>query len=80
MSDASTPRLAVLLVDDDAELSAILSDRLRGRGYAVTVRGTAAGALELVREQDFDVVIADVDLPGMDGPSSSRSTSSSGAT
>ncbi|MDB4998359.1 MAG: sigma-54 dependent DNA-binding response regulator [Myxococcaceae bacterium] len=59
--------MRVLLVDDDAALSAILSDRLTARGYAVTLRGTAAAALEVTRDEDFDVVIADVDLPGMDG-------------
>jgi two-component system response regulator HydG len=59
--------LRVLLVDDDAALSAILSERLSARGYVVTLREAAAGALDAVREADFDAVIADVDLPGMDG-------------
>jgi DNA-binding NtrC family response regulator len=57
----------ILLVDDDAALSAILSDRLTSRGYSVTLRATAASALEVVHELDFDAVLVDVDLPGMDG-------------
>ena len=57
----------VLLVDDDAALSSMLVKRLVGRGYTVTFEATAAGALEVLQREDFDAVVADVDMPGMNG-------------
>lgn len=60
-----TPR--VLLVDDEESYLEYLSKRLINRGYDVTKCLSGEEALEKIESRDFDVVILDVLLPGMDG-------------
>ncbi len=57
----------VLVVDDDNDLLALLDESLRGHGYEVTTCGTAEMGLEVLERSGFDVVLADVNLPGMSG-------------
>jgi DNA-binding NtrC family response regulator len=57
----------ILVVDDDADLSQALGDRLRALGLQVTVTGSGTDALRLVREEGPAVVLLDLVLPGMDG-------------
>lgn len=58
---------SVLLVDDDRELAAALSEYLAGEGYQVTRVFTAAAALRALRQQALDVILLDVRLPDGDG-------------
>lgn len=57
----------VLIVDDDAEMRALLRDHLGGEGHAVATAADGPGALAALREADSDVVIADLRMQGMDG-------------
>jgi two-component system response regulator AtoC len=57
----------VLLVDDEAEFTSILSKVLRRRGFTVHVAGTGEAALEALRKSAFGVVVLDVKMPGIDG-------------
>jgi DNA-binding NtrC family response regulator len=57
----------LLVVDDDADLSQALGDRLRALGLQVTLTGSGTDALRLVREEGPAVVLLDLVLPGMDG-------------
>lgn len=57
----------VLIVDDEAEIRESLEGILREEGYLVTTSATAAEALELVRDADYDVVLLDIWLPDRDG-------------
>lgn len=59
------PRL--LLVDDEEMYLEYLSKRLINRQYEVTKCLTGEEALEKIKGCDFDVVILDVLLPGIDG-------------
>jgi two-component system chemotaxis sensor kinase CheA len=59
---------SVLLIDDAPFFRNMLAPVLKAAGYAVTAMGSAADALALVRAgRRFDVVITDLDMPGMDG-------------
>ncbi len=60
-----SPRL--LLVDDEEMFLEYLSRRLINRNYNVTICLSGEEALEKVRGHDFDVVILDVLMPGIDG-------------
>ena len=60
-------RLRVLLVDDEEELVATISERLMLRGIEADGVTTGAEALKLARDKEFDVVVLDVKMPGMDG-------------
>lgn len=61
-------KMKLLIVDDEQDLCRILCDRLNVL-YGVTpdVAHTGAGALELLRKTAYDVVILDIEMPGMDG-------------
>lgn len=57
----------VLLVDDEEEFIATLGQRLEARQLKVTAVTSGVKALELVDSQDFDVIVLDLAMPGMDG-------------
>lgn len=57
----------ILLVDDEADFVETMTKRFRIRKLPVTSAGSGLEALKLIDEQDFDVVILDVRMPGMDG-------------
>ena len=57
----------ILIVDDEEKFLSYLSKRLKMREYDVATSLSGEDALEKVREHDFDVVILDVLMPGMDG-------------
>ncbi|MBW2601694.1 MAG: response regulator, partial [Deltaproteobacteria bacterium] len=57
----------LLLVDDEEMYLEYLSKRLINRGYKVTKCLSGEQALEKIEESDFDVVVLDVLLPGIDG-------------
>jgi DNA-binding NtrC family response regulator len=57
----------VLVVDDDAEMRALLLDVLRGDGYEVAEAKDGAEAVLAVRNRDFDVILMDKNMPGPSG-------------
>lgn len=57
---------SLLIVEDETILREALHDYLK-ETYVVTTVCTAEEALDLVKSQDFDVVVADERLPGLDG-------------
>ena len=57
----------VLVVDDEPEISQLLSLYLAKEGYEVSVAGDGDQAIEIVRREKVDFVILDVLLPGLDG-------------
>lgn len=59
--------LRVLVVDDDASARVSLDEIFTREGFDVAVAASAEGALELLRTEDFAVVLADLRMPGMDG-------------
>src|ERR1700734_3225788 len=57
----------VLIVDDEADIRESLEAILSEEDYAITTAGTAAEALELVRDADYQAVLLDIWLPDGDG-------------
>ena len=57
----------VLLVDDEEEFVETLAERMRTRGMEVSTTGSGSEALDRVDEEDFDVVVLDLKMPGIDG-------------
>lgn len=57
----------VLLVDDDAGLTSILAEGLGDAGFDVLTAPDGETALGLVRTRGIDVLVTDVDMPGMNG-------------
>lgn len=57
----------VLVVDDDKNTRMFLSGVLEREGYKVTLAENGLDALAALEKQQFDIVILDVMMPGMDG-------------
>ena len=66
MSDRNG-QASVLVVEDDELLVASIRRLLAYEGYAVRTATTGLAGLQLAREQPPDLVILDVNLPGLDG-------------
>ncbi|MBU2622074.1 MAG: response regulator [Proteobacteria bacterium] len=60
-------RPRILLVDDEVAFADNLLKLLSKRGYDVVVVYNGADAVKTVGEKEFDVIILDMKMPGMDG-------------
>jgi len=63
----STRQDSVLVVDDEEAILEFVSYNLRKEGYDVAVAQDGDDALQMIREAEFDLVILDIMLPGIDG-------------
>jgi DNA-binding NtrC family response regulator len=59
--------LIVLIVDDEKDFVEMLSQRFQDDGHVVRVAYNAEEGLESLAEQEPDVVVLDIRMPGMDG-------------
>lgn len=57
----------VLVVDDEQGMRDTVTEILESVGYEVTTAATGDDALLRLRQQDFDVVVMDIRMPGRDG-------------
>lgn len=57
----------ILLVDDEVVFTNNMSKLLANRGYRVTAVNSGDAAIRAMEEEDFDVVVLDLKMPGMDG-------------
>ena len=63
----STTKGRILVVEDEREMRVLLEKGLARRGFLPTVRGSADEAFPLLETGDFDTVLTDLRMPGMDG-------------
>ena len=66
-SHADAPRGRFLIVDDEEHIREILKATLAPLALSIHEAGSAEEALDLAREENIDVVICDVQMPGMSG-------------
>ena len=64
---AATKRRSVLIVDDEEVLVRAMTRVLEARGYQVTAAHDGNAAIGLIRRQPFDVIVSDIQMPGMTG-------------
>jgi DNA-binding response OmpR family regulator len=57
----------ILLVEDTEKIASFVSKGLRANGYRVTHVSSGEEALALCRSAEFDLLILDIGLPGIDG-------------
>jgi diguanylate cyclase (GGDEF)-like protein len=65
--DVTSPQARLLIVDDIADNRAVLGRRFRRCGFHVTEADGGRRALELIRQQPFDLVLLDVMMPDVGG-------------
>jgi PAS domain S-box-containing protein len=75
-SDQATPSLLppmrLLVAEDNATNQLIIRAILESLGHQVTLVGNGQEALDRVQQGDFDLVLMDVQMPVMDGPTATR--------
>jgi two-component system KDP operon response regulator KdpE len=57
----------ILVVDDEPQIRRVLRSALSTRGYVITEAKTGEEALELMRKERPDLILLDVNMPGMGG-------------
>lgn len=57
----------ILLVDDEVVFTRNMSKLLNARGYRVTPVNSGDAAIQALDKEDFEVVVLDLKMPGMDG-------------
>jgi PAS domain S-box-containing protein len=68
----SNPRGRILVVEDNPANQYVAKALLAGLECPATIVGSGAEALELLREQEFDLILMDCQMPGMDGFETTR--------
>ncbi|MHB9081805.1 MAG: response regulator [Pirellulaceae bacterium] len=62
-----SPSQRVLLVEDDAPLASLVADFLSPHGFDVSIESRGDTAVMRIENESPDVVVLDVNLPGLDG-------------
>ncbi|MEM1092035.1 MAG: response regulator transcription factor [Pseudomonadota bacterium] len=65
--NSPNPKSQILIIDDDQELCAMLSEFLAPDSLEVSAVHSGEDGLEAIKEADFDLVILDIMLPGING-------------
>ena len=60
-------RKHILVVDDDSYVRESTEEILRRKGYDVDTASDGKGALAKLGEADYDLILSDIKMPGMDG-------------
>lgn len=63
----STNNLKLLVVDDEKDVCEYTAMHLKRKGYDALVANAPEEALSLIKEQKPDVMLLDINLPGMNG-------------
>src|SRR6266480_583442 len=66
------PKLAVLLVEDNSVNRRLAQIVLARHGHAITAVDSGAAALQALQHARFDLILMDVQMPGMDGIDTTR--------
>jgi len=61
------PRTSVLIIDDEAPLRKALRTSLVASGFSVEEARTGEEAVDAVRQRRFELVLLDINMPGMSG-------------
>jgi two-component system, NtrC family, response regulator AtoC len=63
----SAPQLTILAVDDEPNMRRLLEISLRQAGYRAISAGNGREALERIQQEQVDLVVSDLHMPGMNG-------------
>jgi len=59
--------MRILIIEDNRDIAANLTDFLSARAHVIDVAGDGIGGLHLALTHDYDAIVLDLMLPGMDG-------------
>ncbi|RYX80179.1 response regulator transcription factor [bacterium] len=58
---------SILIVEDNPEIASLMALTLRMEGYVAFIAATGEGALSIVPKEEPDLILLDVNLPGLTG-------------
>jgi two-component system, OmpR family, response regulator len=67
MEPTKMRRARILLVDDEVVFTANMTKLLSRRGYEVMAVNDGESAIQAIEDNEFDVAVLDLRMPGMDG-------------
>ncbi|MCF7811285.1 response regulator [bacterium] len=67
MKDQENPKIRLLMVDDEKEFLISSTPALGRRGIDVMTAYDGAMALKMIEENEFDAIVLDIKMPGIDG-------------
>jgi two-component system OmpR family response regulator len=67
MFEGDTSRMRVLIVEDELRMASLIRRGLVGEGFAADVAATGDDAIWMAGAQEYDLIVLDVMLPGIDG-------------
>ena len=73
MNQIGKRKARILVVDDDPQIRRVMRVTLTSQGYEIDDAKDGESALEKVRAQRFDLVLLDMNMPGMGGLEACRS-------
>ena len=59
--------MRILIVDDDKNLRMVLANELSEEGFEVDIAENGAKAMDLLENQEYDVLLLDLSMPGLNG-------------
>jgi len=59
--------MRILVIEDNSDIAANIGDFLADKGHVVDFAGDGVTGLHLAVVHDFDAIVLDLTLPGMDG-------------
>jgi len=71
-SPQPSKRHSVLVVDDEPSLRKVIGASLAASGFAVDEAGTGKDAIAVIKEKQFDIVLLDINMPGISGVEACR--------
>lgn len=70
----------ILIVDDEVSICSLYTEAFAKKGYTVTSANSAEDALDILKNESFQVMFLDLNLPGMNGVDLCKETRLSGST
>jgi CheY-like chemotaxis protein len=67
-----SPKISIMIVDDDEQVRSLLGDYLLARGNDVALAPTGDEAIELAKKNRFGLVFLDYEMPGLNGLQTAR--------
>ena len=57
----------ILIIDDDEDLSMIITDMLESKDFEVSYAASSEEAFDILSERSFDIILLDINLPDASG-------------
>lgn len=64
--------MRILIIEDDSDLAANIYDYLEAKGHSADAAGDGITGLHLAISNDYDAIVMDINMPGLDGLSACR--------